>query len=272
MWRYGRFARMAARARDATGAANDLAAGGIQVLSRSFAILRALEGETAGLSLSQLAERTGLPRSSVHRLVTALEAERFLSAASPTGGVRLGPEIMRLAQSVRPDLRSVLHATMERLYEEVNETVDLATLDGDHLRFIDQIAAPHRLRAVSAVGDAFPLHCTANGKAILALLPEATARDLLPDRLARHTPKTHTARKALLAELADVRRTSIAFDREEHTEGISAVGFAVRHGPATYAAITVPMPTARFEDREDEIVAAVHLAREEALAAISASA
>ena len=114
--------------------------------------------------------------------------------------------------------------------------------------------------------------CKANAKAIRALVPEATARELLPDRLPRHTPHTHTTRKALLAELEEVRRTSIAFDREEHTEGISAVGFAVRHGPATIAAITVPMPTARFDDREAEIVAAVLAAREEALAAISASA
>jgi IclR family transcriptional regulator, acetate operon repressor len=256
----------------AADSADGVASGGIQVLSRSFAILRALEGETAGLSLSQLAERTGLPRSSVHRLVTALEAENFLSSASPSGGVRLGPELVRLAQSVRPDLRSVLRDTVQALYERVNETVDLAILDGDHVRFVDQIAAPHRLRAVSAVGESFPLHCTANGKAILALMPEATARVLLPDRLPRHTPHTRTTRKALLAELEEVRRTSIAFDREEHTEGISAVGFAVRHGPATIAAITVPMPTARFDDREAEIVAAVLAAREEALAAISASA
>jgi DNA-binding IclR family transcriptional regulator len=249
-----------------------MAISGIQVLSRSIAILRALEGEIAGLSLSQLAERTGLPRSSVHRLTTALEAEKFLSAASPTGGVRLGPEIMRLAQSVRPDLRTILHQTMESLYERVNETVDLAVLDGDQLRFIDQIAAPHRLRAVSAVGDTFPLHCTANGKAVLALLPPDAARDLLTDPLARHTPKTVAGRDELLAELEEIRRTSIAFDREEHTEGISAVGFALRHGPSTYAAISVPMPTARFDDREDEIVAAVHSAREQALAAIGASA
>jgi DNA-binding IclR family transcriptional regulator len=186
--------------------------------------------------------------------------------------VRLGPEIVRLARSVRPDLRSVLHGTLQRLYEEVNETVDLAILAGDHVRFIDQIPAPHRLRPVSAVGEVFPLHCTANGKAVLALLPPETARELRPGRLPRLTSHTHTTAKALIAELDEVRRTSIAFDREEHTEGISAVGFAMRHGPATYAAISVPMPTARFELRVDELVAAVHAAREEALAAIAASA
>jgi DNA-binding IclR family transcriptional regulator len=241
---------------------------GIQVLSRSFAILRALEGSTEGLSLSQIADRTGLPRSSVHRLVRALDHEGFVAPASANGGILLGPEVMRLAESVRPDLRRVLHGTMERLFDRLNETVDLAVLDVDHLRFIDQIPAPHRLRAVSAVGDTFPLHCTANGKAILALLPRESLSAILPARLARYTPNTITSRDALRATLDEVRRTNIAFDHDEHTEGISAAGFAVRHGRGTYAAISVPMPTARFATRVDAVTAAVRDAYADALAAV----
>ena len=242
--------------------------GGIQVLSRSFAILRALEGATEGLSLSQIADRTGLPRSSVHRLVTALDREGFVAPASTSGGILLGPEVMRLAESVRPDLRARLHGTLELLFTQLNETVDLAVLDVDHLRFIDQIPAPHRLRAVSTVGDSFPLHCTANGKAVLALLPPETVTTILPALLARHTPNTLTSRDALIAELDQIRHTGLAFDREEHTEGISAAGFAIRHGRGTYAAISVPMPTARFDNRLDEIIAAVGDARARALASV----
>jgi DNA-binding IclR family transcriptional regulator len=240
----------------------------IQVLSRSFAILRALEGATEGLSLSQIAERTGLPRSSVHRLVRALDQEGFVAPASTNGGILLGPELLRLAESVRSDLRTVLRGTMERLFSQLNETVDLAVLDVDHLRFIDQIPAPHRLRAVSAVGDTFPLHCTANGKAILALLPRESLSTILPSRLKRYTPNTITDRNALLTALDPIRNTNIAFDRDEHTEGISAAGFAIRHGRGTYAAISVPMPTARFATRVDAVTAAVRDAHADALAAL----
>jgi DNA-binding IclR family transcriptional regulator len=232
---------------------NAAASGAIQVISRAAQVLRALEGEPAGLSLTHLAERTGLPRSTVHRLLVALEVEGFVAAASPGGRMRLGQELVRLAESGRPDLQQLLRPEMQRLFDELNETIDLAVLDGDHLRFVDQIPAPHRLRAVSAVGATFPLHCTANGKAVLALMDDDEVKQLLPARLPRHTPKTITTRRALLAELAEIRRDGVAFDREEHTVGISAAGFALRDPAGRFVAITVPMPTQRFEGRDTAI-------------------
>jgi DNA-binding IclR family transcriptional regulator len=69
---------------------------------------------------------------------------------------------------------------------------------------------------------------------------------VVPARLSRYTPATLTRRSALLEELTDIRRTGVALDCEEHTEGISAGGFAVRDGSGTVAAISVPMPTQRF--------------------------
>jgi DNA-binding IclR family transcriptional regulator len=228
-------------------------AGGIQVISRAVQLLQALNGERDGLSLSQLAARTGLPRSTVHRLLVALEVEGFVAAASPTGRMRLGPALLQLADSGRPDLQQLLRPEMQRLFDELNETIDLAVLDGDHLRFVDQIPAPHRLRAVSAVGATFPLHCTANGKAVLAMMDDDEVRDLLPARLPRHTPNTITSRKALLAELEVIRAAGVACDREEHTLGISACGFAFVDPAGRFGAITVPMPTQRFVGRERDV-------------------
>jgi IclR family transcriptional regulator, acetate operon repressor len=242
--------------------------GGVQVIARAAQILRALEGEPNGLSLSQLSERLGLPRSTVHRVVTALAAEGLLAAASPNGRVRLGPELARLALAGRRELRQELRPFLQRLFEDLNETVDCAVLDGDHLRFIDQIAAPHRLRAMSSVGATFPLHCTANGKALLAeLTPDEVAR-VLPTRLRRCTPATITARAELMAELEHVRESKVAFDREEHTFGISAAGIAVRDPFGALAAISVPMPTQRFEGREAELAQALRRARGEILRAL----
>jgi DNA-binding IclR family transcriptional regulator len=245
--------------------------GGIQVISRAAQVLRALDGAPEGLSLSQLAERVALPRSTVHRLTTALAAEGLVAAASPNGRVRLGPELTRLAIGARRDIRQELRPFMEQLFERLNETIDCAILDGDHLRFVDQIAAPHRLRAVSAVGAVFPLHCTANGKAILAALPPAALGDVLPARLERFTEHTITTRAALLRELESVRETGVAFDREEHTHGICAGGIAVSDAFGELAAISVPMPAQRFRGREAEIAAELSTAREAALAALGTS-
>jgi DNA-binding IclR family transcriptional regulator len=121
---------------------------------------------------------------------------------------------------------------------------------------------------VSAVGATFPLHCTANGKALLAeLAPEEVAR-VLPTRLRRCTPATITARAKLVAELEVVRETRVAFDREEHTTGISAAGIAVRDPFGALAAISVPMPTQRFNGREAELALALRQVRRDILRAL----
>jgi DNA-binding IclR family transcriptional regulator len=251
-----------------SGASN----GGVQVIARAAQILRALDGEPNGLSLSQLSERLALPRSTVHRVVSALAAEGLLAAASPNGRVRLGPEIARLALASRRELRLELRPYLQRLFDTLNETVDCAVLDGDHVRFIDQIAAPHRLRAVSSVGATFPLHCTANGKALLAeLTPEEVAR-VLPTRLRRCTDATITVRADLMTELDKIRETKVAFDREEHTTGISAAGIAIRDPFGALAAISVPMPTQRFGGREAEIAEALTSVRSDILRGLGVAA
>src|SRR5579885_1819140 len=193
--------------------------GGVQVIARAAEIMRALIDQPEGLSLAQISRKVGLARSTVHRIVTALEAERFVISSFPGGRVRLGPGLVPLAASVRIELRQEAHPFLEQLSREVNETVDLAILNADKVLFIDQIAAPQRLQAVSAVGVAFPLYCTANGKAILAALPPAQAERLLPRELEPLTPYTITSREQLLEELERIRRTGVAFDREEHTLG-----------------------------------------------------
>ena len=141
----------------------------VQVIARAAAILRALEDEADGLSLGQIAQRVNLARSTVQRIVAALAAEKFLIAASPNGRVRLGPTILRLAASARTDFVAIARPFLVQLSNELpKETVDLAVVKKDHLVFIDQVIGSHRLRTVSAVGETFPLYCTANGKAYLA--------------------------------------------------------------------------------------------------------
>src|SRR6187397_1194653 len=111
----------------------------IQVIARAASILRALENQASGLSLGQIAQRVGLARSTVQRIVAALEAEKFVIAATPNGRVRLGPTILRLAASVRSDFVAMARPFLERLSEELHETVDLSTVKKDHLVFIDQV-------------------------------------------------------------------------------------------------------------------------------------
>jgi DNA-binding IclR family transcriptional regulator len=231
--------------------------GGVQVVERVAAILLALRGKHDGLSLSEIAERVGLPRSTVHRLVVALERERFVAAASANGGFRLGPAIASLANSTQRELTLVVHPFLAALGARVAETVDLAVLEHDHVLFVDQVPAEQRLRAVSAVGVVFPAHCSANGKALLAALPDAEIERLLPARLEALTPRTITSRADLLDELQQVRESGVAYDREEHTVGICAVGAAIAAPGSETGAITIPLPAQRFYGNEQQLVAAL---------------
>ena len=229
----------------------------VQVIGRAAAILRALEGEPDGLSLGQLAQRCSLARSTVQRIAGALEAEKLLMAASPTGRMRLGPALLRLASSVQTDLATLAGPVIKRLSNELGETVDLASLRRDHLIFIHQVVGSHRLRAVSAIGDTFPLYCTANGKAVLAQMDDTAVASLVGTELPRRTPHTLTTLRALLSDLARIRKTGLAFDRQEHTLGICAAGVALTDSSRNQIAISVPVPSQRFDGQEAAITSAL---------------
>ncbi len=234
----------------------------VQVIARAASILRALEDENAGLSLGQIAQRVNLARSTVQRIVSALETEKLLIAATPNGRVRLGPAILRLAASVRSDFLAMARPHLERLSQELEETVDLATVKKDQLIFIDQVIGSQRLRMVSAVGETFPLYCTANGKAYLATLDDAAITKLIGTSYEERTPRTLTRFEDLLRDLKTVRKTGVAIDREEHSLGVCAAGVVTRDPVGNAVAISVPVPAQRFYKHQRAIVARLQATKE----------
>ena len=226
-------------------------ANGVQVIERAVAILRILKNQDLGLSLGQIAERADLPRSTVQRLVDALKAERLVIVAGPDGGIRLGPEIQSLAESGRMDVVAFCRPYLLALSRITGETVDLAVLKNERLVFIDQVIGEQRLRAVSFVGDTFPLATTANGKAALALFPDAAIAAMS----GHEKPKRSQA--AFLREIAAVRESGVAYDLEEHSAGIKAVGAAFRDRGGSVYAISIPVPAARFDEKRAALAEAL---------------
>ena len=222
---------------------------GVQVLARAGDILRLLKVSLGGLTQAEMAARLGLARTTVHRLLNALAKEGLVQLSGQGGRYRLGVEILQMADAARSALISEAHPLLLRLSQELEETVDLSILDRRSVTFVDQVVATHRLRAVSAVGASFPLHCTANGKAILASLSLTEARRLLPDDLEACTPNTVRNREELLKQLDAVRKSGVAFDLEEHSLGICAVGVSIGATPIGAAALSVPIPLQRFEEK-----------------------
>ena len=241
-----------------TGRNGEADRGGIQVISRAAAILRALERHPEGLSLGEIAGAVALPRSTVQRIVDALDTEGLVLASSAARGVRLGPALLSLASATRFEIAEAARDTLLTLAHECGETVDLSVIDNDKMVFVDQVPGRQRLTAVSGLGVAFPLHSSANGKAALAALGDVQLDKLRHRlRLAAQTPNTIASWEALEREIEGVKKTGLAYDREENSEGISAVAMAIRSPSGELAAISIPVPTQRFREREKELAAAL---------------
>ena len=216
----------------------------IQVISRAARILRVLAQNTSGMSLGQIAARVDLPRSTVQRIVSALSTEGYILSDGGNGGIRLGPEIHSLAQAAAGDLKDRMRPVMRDIAAKTGETVDLAILKRGRMHFIDQIVGTQRLRTVSSIGETFPLTTTANGKAALACLDQTEAARLVLSEL--ETAGRDSRLMSVLENLAEIRGGALAIDEDEHTDGISAMGFALHDPTGDIVAISVPVPSSRF--------------------------
>jgi DNA-binding IclR family transcriptional regulator len=246
---------------------------GIQVIQRASAILDALREAQSSLSLGQLARETGLARSTVQRIVEALQDVGWVTPPWPNGGVLLGPRLTELAAAGgRPAQLAILHPHLERLSAGLNETVDLSIRSLDRALFVDQVTAPQRLRAVSAVGETFPLHSSANGKAMLATLPDPLIESLIGTSFPALTDRTITTIPALLEQVAEIRATGVSYDREEHTMGICAAGRVVPTPDGGFAAVSIPLPAQRFYGNERHLAEALSDACRVMQAALAAQA
>lgn len=223
---------------------------GLQVLRRAAAALDEIATAPGRLRLVDLGANLGLAKSTARRLLVALVDVGF-AGVDEHGRYRLGDRLLGLTSADSAQLVAVFRPVIEEVAAATGETVDLSVLRGEQMWFIDQVESTHRLRAVSAVGGRFPLAGTANGKAALAALadPEPTLAAF-----------DATTAAGLRAEIEQIRAGGVAFDRDEHTVGISAAGIAGHVAGGHLVAISVPAPTERFRAEEQSIVGALRAA------------
>jgi DNA-binding IclR family transcriptional regulator len=217
---------------------------GIQVIARAAEILRALKADQTGMSLGQIAESVGLPRSTVQRIIGALMTERLVIANASGGGLRLGPEVNALAQATNYNIVETCRLFLAELTQATGETADLSVMRGAGMIFLDQVPGTHRLRTVSSVGEVFPLTTTANGMACLSHIAPGKAHSLIAAEWERRGIKGSPP--AIESKLAAIRKDRLAYDQDAHTDGISAIGFAFTDLVGNILAISVPMPSSRF--------------------------
>jgi DNA-binding IclR family transcriptional regulator len=229
--------------------------GGKQVIARAAAVLKALENQRAGLSLSQIAKASELPRTTVHRIVTALEAQQLVITGS--SGIRLGPALVRLAASAHTDIVAIARPYVESLGRRTRETVDVSVYRGLHAISVDQYPSDQELRVVSPVGTAFPTHCTAHGKALLGMFSDEFLIEMLTEPLERRTCATIVSLDTLIEDVGVARQRGWAIDQEEHARGVCGIGVNIRSGLSEHYAISLAVPALRFHEQLDGLKAAL---------------
>jgi IclR family transcriptional regulator, acetate operon repressor len=216
----------------------------MQSADRALAILTAFDEGRPDLGVSELAAELGMHKSTVSRLLAALERRGLVRRQ----GERFapGPELARLGTlAVRGfTLGGAARAPLEGLAERTGETVNLAVRDGSRALNVLQVDATHFVGVTDWTGRAAPLHATANGKALLAF---GDAPSL--GRLTRLTPRTIVDRRELRAELERTRRAGFAVAVEELELGLHAVAAPVFDaGGACVAAVSVSGPAYRLPE------------------------
>ena len=245
-------------AKDSSNSANQ----GIQVIARAAKILRLLKDDNGGLSLGQIAERTALARSTVQRIVNALIEEGLIMSGTGSGNLRLGREIQAMASASRLDTREQIHSILGAISDQTGETVDLASFRNSQMVFIDQIVGSHRLRAVATIGESFPMTSTANGKVCLAMMDDDAVETVAMHEL-RASGRGIRRMGQFMKEIAEIRKTGIGFDLDEQTDGISALGIGFADDTNQLYAISVPVPSYRFERKKQMIITALETAKDE---------
>jgi DNA-binding IclR family transcriptional regulator len=221
----------------------------VQVVDRVFEILDLLAKSKIELGSTDLAERLGLHKSTVHRLLAALERHRFVEKNRETAKYNLGWRLFELgtAAASRVGLYGMARPYLAALSTKTCETAHLGIMSQGEVISIVSVEADRSLRLPATVGRRSPLYCTSQGKAILAFSDAAVTEETLRTlHLKALTPQTITKTAGLLDELARIRKAGYAIDNEELEEGLRCIGAPVfDHTGSAVAAVSIAGPAHR---------------------------
>jgi len=178
----------------------------LNTVEKAIQVLTML-AESPPLRVEEIAARLGLPRSTAYRYIAALRLHQMVEEAEDGPGYRLGTKVLELAATMTPrPFREVALPYLERIGRETGETIILCGLREHEGICLEKVDGTHALRVSYELGDTYPLHASATGKAILAYLDEPERRSVVARGLPQFTETTITDPVALERELAKIRR------------------------------------------------------------------
>jgi DNA-binding IclR family transcriptional regulator len=220
----------------------------VHSVGRALAILEALGRKSQGCGCTELGKMLHLHKSTVHRLVSTLQAHGFAEKDPHTERYKLGTKMIYLGQEALNslDFRKVAIPFMQELVEISRETVQLAVLDGGEVLVLERDHSPEVITV--NLGLRGQVHCTAEGKVLLASLPpEKVVKILKKKGMFRHTAHTITEISQMISHLEKVRSQGFAVNTEEMVEGVRAIAAPVyNHAGRVIAALSITGPSSRL--------------------------
>jgi len=236
----------------------------IHVIDRAAQILDCFGFDHQELSVSEIGAKTGLHRSTAHRILMALEYNDLIKQDPDTSKYHLGIKLFKLGHQAvsQLNLREICRPFLSRLMNDTRETIHLAVLDDDQVLYLDKVEGPHALRMPSRVGRHIPTYCTSLGKAMLSCLDDQEIKGILRRQTLKPLTKNTVKNiDQLLADLRSVRKRGYAVDNEEIEIGLRCVGAPLRdYTGGMVGAISVAAPSARLSEKNTPVIGRIILA------------
>ena len=229
----------------------------IQVIERLAKLLDVIAAHDEAVSLKILSAETGLHPSTAFRILASLTEQGFVERTS-RGNYKLGVKLMQLGSRVSSsvDIRKIALPLMEKLRDQLGETVNLTVREGDEVVYIERALAKRMIRVEQVIGSRAPLHVTAVGKLMLGDQGEAACRSYAKrSKLPAYTVNTYTKVATLLQACTDAAKRGYACDNEEAELGVGCIGTLVRDASGqVVAGLSVSAPIERRRDEWTEQV------------------
>ncbi len=221
----------------------------VKSAERVVQLLELLASRPQGSGFGQICTTLSLPKSSAHALLATLLKTDFLRFDSGTRNYHVGVRAFEVGQAFIHGLHVVREALphLQTLCDTINETAQLAILEGVDNVYVSKVEAPHHLKLASDVGLRLPAHATALGKVLLSGLSDEEVRKRYEGRnLEMFTSQTIANLDELLSQLQQIRVAGFSFDEGEHTAGVYCTAVPIRdHKKEVIAAMSVSVPFVR---------------------------
>ena len=227
----------------------------VPAVDKAFHILALLKSEGREMTLAEISRATGWHKSSIQKLLVTLNHHRVLERDEMTKRYSLGITLAEYGRAAlnRLDIRLAAKSFLKELVDYSAETAVLAVLNGTKMVMVEKKEPILQIRASPFIGMGFPATATANGKALLAWLPEDQADDIMQiEGFSRFTAKSIMDPGIYRADLDATRKRGFAIDREEFQEGVSGVSAPV-FSPKRQVVATLSIVGPDFRMTEDKI-------------------